>query len=99
MVRIINFWTNSSDIYIVRDDNSMFHLWADEFIDLLLGPHEDKWKLIRLSSEDVDCGEEVEDMGSELDIFYDFVDIENVNKINKAEEKFDYFWNKFYEGE
>lgn len=102
MIKIINFWTNSSDFYIMKDKDGFTLLYPYELIDLLAQPHTFKYGIANVSSSDCDVDEEVEgleDVSSEKDIFWDFIDVVDLNQICEVDKKFDYFWNKFYEGE
>lgn len=101
MIKVINFYTDSEDIYIMKDKDGFTHLYPYELIDLLAQPHTFKYGIADVSFSDCDVGEEVEgleDVSSEEDIFWDFIDVINPNQICEVDKKFDYFWNKFYEG-
>lgn len=102
MIKIINFCTDSEDIYIMKDKDGFTHLYLYELIELLAEPHACKYNIAYVSSSDCDIGEEVEgleDVSSEEDIFWNFIDVINPNQICEVDKKFDYFWNKFYVGE
>lgn len=101
MSKVINFITDSSEFYIMKDNDGFTRLYPYEFIELLAEPHECKYDIAYVDSSDCDMIEEVEgleDTSSEEDIFWDFVDVINPNQIDEADKKFDYIWNKFYEG-
>lgn len=102
MIKIINFETDSRDIYIMKDKDGFTRLYLYELIELLAEPHTCKYNIAYVSPSDYDAEEEVEgleDMSSEGDIFWEFVDVLNPNQICEVDKKFDYFWNEFYEGE
>lgn len=101
MGKVINFTTIFGDFYIIKDNDGFTRLYPYEFIELLAEPHDCKYDIAYVNSSDYELIEEVEDSentNSEADIFWDFVEVINPNQIDEADKKFEYLWNKFYEG-
>ena len=101
MSKVINFITIFGELYIMKDNDGFTRLYPYEFIELLAEPHDCKYDIVYINSSDYALIEEVEDLedtSSEEDIFWDFIEVINPNQIDEADKKFDYIWNKFYEG-
>lgn len=98
MSKVIDFITDSSDFYIMKDNDGFTRLYLYEFIELLAEPHDCKYDIAYVNFFDCDLTEEVEGLentSSEYDIFWDFVEVINPNQIDEADKNLNIFGISF----